>query len=188
MFRTPVWVLVGGVGMILMALSSGIQPWAAALAGSALPADLAGDAAAAHLFVERVNPYGPAIRGAHQTLTGLPVDFTLPFFPHPPFSLLVTFPFAFMSFQTAALSWFGASIALLFVLAVLIRDAPLPASQNRSRIGIGMLWMLLLLWPPVLYNLEKGQWSILLAVLLAISWRYLAVGRLGPGAVWAAAP
>jgi hypothetical protein len=44
--------------------------------------------------------------------------------------------------------------------------------------------LLLLAWPPVLYNLEKGQWSILLAVLVTLGWRALARGREKEGGIW----
>ncbi len=35
------------------------------------------------------------------------------------------------------------------------------------------------LWPPVLHNVEKGQWSILLAALIAAGWRAAARARTG---------
>jgi hypothetical protein len=41
-----------------------------------------------------------------------------------------------------------------------------------------------LLWPPVLHNLAKGQWSIFLAVLLAAGWRAMERGRPRLGGVW----
>lgn len=179
----PPWVRVALIGMVCIALSSGLKPWAAAIAGAFLPADLAADAAAARLFVQRISPYGPAIRQAHVEITGLPFAATLPYFPHPPFSLIVGLPMAFLSFQAAAMGWFAVTMALVFALAVLLHEAG-PVDGNR-RIGVAQLWLLLLVWPPVLYNLEKGQWSVLVAVLLALAWHALDRCDLRTGAIWA---
>jgi hypothetical protein len=180
----PLWITVGLLGMLGVALSSGFKPWGAALAGAVLPADLAADAAAAHLFIQRISPYGPAIRAAHMDLTGLPFVATLPYFPHPPFSLIISLPLAFVSFHVGAALWFGFTMALLFALAVLLhKSGPADASVG---IGVGPMWLLLFAWPPVLYNLEKGQWSILVAVLLALGWRAVHRGHLRSGVLWAA--
>jgi hypothetical protein len=89
-----------------------------------------------------------------------------------------------MSFQAGATLWFAATMALLFALAVLIHKAG-PNGPGQGRIGVGQLWLLLLAWPPVLYNLEKGQWSVLVAVLLALAWRAVTLGDVRKGAVWA---
>src|SRR4051812_46146008 len=120
---TRKWVMAGLLGMLCVASSSGLKPWAAATAGAVRPADLAADVAAAHLFVGRINPYGPVIRPAHVAITGLPLSATLPYFPHPPFSLVISFPFAFVSFQEASLLWFGLTVALVFALAVLLHTS-----------------------------------------------------------------
>jgi hypothetical protein len=184
--RPPWWVVVALLGMGCVALSSGLRPWGAAIAGAVWPADLAADVAASHLFVQRISPYGPAIRVTHMELTGLPHEATLPYFPHPPFSLLVGAAMGFMSFGTAALVWFATTVALLFVLAILLSKAASTVVPNAETIGVGPLWLLLLGWPPVLYNLEKGQWSVLVAVLLAAAWLLVAAGKLRTAAIWAA--
>jgi hypothetical protein len=178
-------VIAGLLGMLCVASSSGFKPWAAATAGAFLPADLAADVAAAHLFVQRVSPYGPDIRPAHVAITGLPLAATLPYFPHPPFSLVMSFPLAFLTFQQASLLWFAVTIMLLFALAVILHTA----GGDGGNVGVVRVWQLMLLllaWPPVLYNLEKGQWSVMLAALLAFAWRAVARGELRTGAVWAA--
>jgi len=179
------WVLIGLLGMLCVASSSGLKPWEAAIAGAFLPADLAADVAAAHLVVQRISPYGPAIRPVHVAITGLPLAATLPYFPHPPFSLLIGFPLAFISFQEASILWFGVTIALVFALAVLLHRVGGEGGRV-GQLGVGPLFLLLLAWPPVLYNLEKGQWSVLLAVLLALTWRAVTLGDFRTGAVWAA--
>lgn len=178
------WLITGLLGMMLVALSSGLKPWRAALAGAFWPADFAADVAAAHLFVHRVSPYGPTIRTVHMDLTGLPFAATLPYFPHPPFALIVSMPTGFLSFHAAAMLWFGVTMALIFALAVVLHGSRLDGA--RMRIGIVPLWLLLLAWPPVLYNLEKGQWSVLVAVLLAFSWQAAKKDQLRNAAVWAA--
>jgi len=181
----PSWVRVALIGMACVALSSGFKPWAAAIAGALFPADLAADAAAAHLFVQRISPYGPVIRQTHVDITGLPFTSTLPYFPHPPFSLMVGLPMAFMSFQAAALLWFAVTMALVFALAVLLHKAG-PVGPRGGTTGVAQLWLLLLAWPPVLYNLEKGQWSVLVAFLLALAWRAVRLGNIRNAAIWAA--
>jgi hypothetical protein len=47
-----------------------------------------------------------------------------------------------------------------------------------------VFFILLLLWPPVLYNLEKGQWSVLLAALLGLAAVQVRRGDLTQSAVW----
>lgn len=103
-------------------LSAGAEPWIAAASGAFIPADIAQDAAAARLFVDGFNPYGPQIREMHSRLVGMPVAGTFPYFPHPPFSLIVSWPFAYVSYGTAAMLWFSFSLALVFVLAAILAE------------------------------------------------------------------
>lgn len=170
----------GLLGALCIALTSGLTPWIDAVSGAFIPADIAQDAAAARLFVAGVNPYGPVIREAHAALLDVPVAGTFPHFPHPPFSLLVSFPLAFVPFEVGAGLWFGFTLALIVLFAALLAGEAAPGTASAT-------WrttLLLLLWPPVLYNLEKGQWSILLAVLLAAGWRALSRGHSRAGAAW----
>jgi hypothetical protein len=81
------------------------------------------------------------------------------------------------------------SVWLLFILARILVEAATGTSLDRGEArvrGSAVLCVfgLLLLWPPVLYNLEKGQLSILLAVLIAMTWRSLLHGRLSASGVW----
>lgn len=181
------WIGAALIATLATVLMSGAAPWIAAVGGAFVPPDIAQDVAAARLFASRVNPYGPAIREMHARVVPVPVNETFPYFPHPPFSLIVSWPFAFVSFQTAALAWFSFSIGLLFLLAVLLAggwasgDA---ASFTPPTKLVLVFFALLLAWPPVLYNLEKGQWSILLAVLVTLGWRALSRGREKEGGVW----
>lgn len=182
------WLWFGAAGTLCVVLSSGWLPWWDALSGAFVPADIAQDAAAARLFVDRINPYGPVIREAHAKLLDVPLDGTFPHFPHPPFSLIVVLPLAFGSFAAAAALWFAFSLGLLGLLAALLTRAALsPNDTPHSPRAVLVALVVLLLWPPVLYNLEKGQWSILLAVLLAFAWRSASYSRWRAAAGWAAA-
>ena len=182
MASLPLWMRVGLAGMLCVALSSGVRPWIDAASGAFVPADIAQDAAAVRLFVAGANPYGPEVRDLNAELIGLPAASVFPHFPHPPFSLIVSLPLAVTSFPVGAALWFGFTIALVFLFAVLL-EAEAPVTGPMARWGI---FALLLAWPPILYNLEKGQWSILLAVLLALAGRAIRHGRFRATAAWAA--
>jgi hypothetical protein len=189
MNTTPGWIRFAVIGMVCVALSSGLQPWIDAVSGAFVPADIAQDSAAVRLFVNRIDPYGPIVREAHAKLLDVPLEGTFPHFPHPPFSLLVSLPLAFGPFELSAGLWFGFTLALSLVLAALLAVDP-----SRSRGGaaplspsVWQMWLLLLLWPPVLYNLEKGQWSVLLAVLLGLAWHAVARSNVRAAAAWAGA-
>jgi hypothetical protein len=186
MSRTPRWVVAGLLGMLTAALTSGPQPWFDALGGAFIPADIAQDSAAVRLFIRGISPYGPAIREAHAALLGVPVDGTFPHFPHPPFSLIVSLPLAFGPFEVSAILWFAFSLATVFLLAVLLESALRREGEPRV-LATWQLAGLLLLWPPVLYNLEKGQWSLLLTLLLCLAWRANRRSDLRASAAWAAA-
>jgi len=85
------------------------------------------------------------------------------------------------------LIWFSASVALLFVLSALVAELLVTRVPPRVPIGsVLIVFAMLLCWPPVLYNLEKGQWSILLAVLVGLGGRALIQRRDTLGAVWLA--
>lgn len=179
------WILAALIGTVGVALSAGARPWIDAASGAFTPPDITQDIAAAHLFVARVNPYSPEIREMHSRLTGIPVGETFPYFPHPPFSLLVSLFSAYVPLKAARLIWFVASLSLVFMYAALLAEN----ASTRERSGprgtvVAALFGLLLLWPPILYNLEKGQWSIVLAVLVALGWRGLSRRRPGEGGAW----
>ncbi|MBA2306055.1 MAG: DUF2029 domain-containing protein [Acidobacteria bacterium] len=171
-----------------MIFSSGIRPWIDAASGAFIPADIAQDAAAARLFVAGENPYGPVIREMHSRVVGLPVAETFPYFPHPPFSLIVSSPLAYVPYRTVAVLWFGFTLALVFILAMLLAENltvnPGAAQVDPQGRLVLTCFILLLAWPPVLYNLEKGQWSVLLAVLIGLGWRSMSRGSLGASGAW----
>ena len=183
--RVPCFVLAGLVAASVAALTSGWQPWFDALGGAVVPADIPQDFAAVHLVVNGVNPYGPEIRQIQAQLTGLPVERTFPYFPHPPFSVFLTFFAAFMPLKAAVLTWFVISVELAFVLAALLAETLWADAGTHDRTPLTFcLFAGLMMWPPVLYNLEKGQWSILLAVMISAGWLVLRRGRLAATGAW----
>jgi hypothetical protein len=154
------------------------MPWLQAGAGAFHPPDLAQDVAAAQLLAGGSDPYETGVRAVQARILGIPAQDGYPYFPHPPVTVMVTWPLVHLPFSAAAQVWFAASLALLFALAVLL--AEIVSGKDLGRVGGGpsttttmILFASLLAWPPVLYNLEKGQWSIAVALLVALAWRSL---------------
>jgi hypothetical protein len=86
--------------------------------------------------------------------------------------------------------WFALSLGLLLGLAVVLAEILAgPSSPDRPPPGatVALLYLGLLVWPPVLYNLEKGQWSIVLALLIALAWRSFQRGRPAGAGAWVGA-
>ena len=180
--RVPRWIHVTALLTLAVVLSSGGKPWVHALTGAFRPPDFAADMAAVRAVVSGSHPFTPDFAMRHAQAMGLAVDEGYPFFPHPPSAVLLFRPLASLSLGTAALIWFGVSLWLLLMLARILVEAIDPHVQREGarvrRSAVLSAFGLLLLWPPVLYNLEKGQLSILLAVLIAITWRSLLRERL----------
>jgi hypothetical protein len=176
------------LGTLMVIASSGWTPWVDALSGAFAPVDIAQDVAAARLFADGISPYGTVIREMHARVVNVRVDQTFPYFPHPPFSLLVSWYSAYVSFETAALIWFSVSVGLLFLVAALLAEILHDTLRRRFRVTFGRLtavvFVFLLCWPPALYNLEKGQWSILLTALVCLGWRSLSRRRMSEGGAW----
>jgi glycosyl transferase family 87 len=176
------WTLAAAALVASAAVSSGALPWRQALAGSFLPPDFAQDLAAARVVLAGQNPYTVGIAAEHARLMGGPVDVGYPFFPHPPLVVGLSAPFANLGLSEAALVWFVVSLILLWVLAAVLADTIVGQAPGRERREAGKRTVLLafaalIAWPPVLYNLEKGQWSILVALLLALVWRFCVQSR-----------
>lgn len=179
----PKWILVTALLTLAVVLSSGRMPWVHALAGTIRPPDFAADIAGAQAIATGGHPYTPAFATQHAQVMGVAVEEGYPFFPHPPSALLLFWPVASLSLGTAALIWFAVSLWLLFILARILVETATGTYLDREqatvrRSAVLGAFGLLLLWPPVLYNLEKGQLSILLAVLIAMTWRSLREERL----------
>jgi hypothetical protein len=131
------------------------------------------------VFASGADPYVGDIARRHADVLGALASDGYPYLPHPPFAILLTSSFAQLSFDVAARYWFAASIALCFVLGIVlarvsIRPDAVRAGPKPRDACVG--FAALLMWPPVLYNLEKGQFTILLAVLVGIAWLLLERG------------
>jgi glycosyl transferase family 87 len=176
------WTLAAAALAAGAAASSGPLPWLHALAGAFLPPDFAQDLAAARVALAGQNPYTVGIAAEHARLMGAPPEVGYPFFPHPPLVVGLSAPFADLGLSQAALIWFAISLTLLFVLAAVLTDDIIDmgdvirrrAARKRT---VLLTFVALIAWPPVLYNLEKGQWSILVALLLALTWRFFRQSR-----------
>jgi hypothetical protein len=172
-------------------LSAGAQPFADAVRGLSAPADFTRDFVGAHALVhggaaalaalegEAANDYAHAVGAPRLALYGGP------YHTHPPAAMLVVVPLVPLGFRAAALIWFVASLAALGWLARWLAET-LTAPRAPSPWHTAGLFLLLVLWPPVLHNLAKGQWSIFLAALLAAGWRATDRGLHGRNGVWLA--
>ena len=172
----PVWLALFVLAAAAAALSAGREPLDRALVGLVRPADFARDFVAAEDWIAGNPVYGewPGRLERHAALLGIDSRIRGPFFAHPPTALLLVAPLVPLGFRAAALVWAGLSISLLAILVGVLADA-LPI--RRPTLAAGLLLVALVSWPPVLYNLEKGQWSIALATLIALTWRDLGHGR-----------
>jgi len=169
------WVAGTAALVLLVASSAGVAPWRDAIVGAFRPPDFAQDIAAARILAANGDPYAANFAAIHAQVLGIPATEGYPYLPHPPLVLVLSWPFARVTFEAAALCWFAGSLACLFVLAIVLSGLarsrtsfslpPLPATL--------LCFAGLLVWPPVLYNLEKGQFSILIAMLIAMGWVWL---------------
>ncbi|HXJ19133.1 MAG TPA: glycosyltransferase family 87 protein [Polyangia bacterium] len=153
-------------------LSDGAQPFYRAALQSQAPNDFTPDWVAAHAWVHG----GPHGAGAAAVLDGPAgndyaasigaprVRLEAAYYVHPPTAFLVMIPLVPLGFRGAALAWIAISLGLLVFLAH--RLAALLRDQDPKLPG-PLLAALLLLWPPVLMNLQYGQWSLALAATIA---------------------
>jgi hypothetical protein len=182
------WFIATAAATLIVVLSAGARPWVGALAGAFGPPDFAQDIAAAQLSIEGLNPYTADFASRHAQVMGTAGAKGYPFFPHPPFAIVLSWPFGFLTLSSGAMVWYAVSLALLACLALLLAEIATGQDLNGApprpgpSTAVGM-FMTLLFWPPVLYNLEKGQFSILLTVLFALAWRSLRQGESGRAGV-----
>jgi alpha-1,2-mannosyltransferase len=169
--------------------SAGTRPLMEAVREAHRPADFTRDFVGAHALVhggpaalaalegDAANDYAQALGAPRLAL------YTGPYYGHPPAAMLLVVPLVPLGYRSAALVWLLASLAALAWLAWLLAET-LGASKRLGwwpRVG---LFLLLLVWPPVLHNLAKGQWSMFLAALLAAGWRALEGGRHRQAGAW----
>jgi len=169
------WVAATATLTLLVAVSAGIVPWRDALGGAFRPPDFAQDIAAARILDRGGDPYATNFAAVHADVLGIPAIDGYPYLPHPPFVIVLSWPLAHVTFGVAALCWFAGSLACAFALAIVLSglacnrtNFSLPRSSHALLCFGGLM-----LWPPVLYNLEKGQFSIAIAMLIALGWVFL---------------
>jgi hypothetical protein len=176
------------VALVAVWLSAGARPLSSAWVESRSPNDFTPDWVAAHAWVHG-GPHGAgaaAVLGqetgnAYANSIGAPsIPLHGAYYVHPPTAFLVLIPLVPLGFRGAALAWIAISIALLVFLAR--RLAALLGRQDRA----GLVLPLLLLWPPVLNNLQMGQWSIALAASIAAAHAAWEDGRRQRSAAWIA--
>jgi alpha-1,2-mannosyltransferase len=154
-----------------------------AVLGTPVPADWARDYVTARARLEDGRGAAPPMaeaandRGARY---GAPrvVLLAAPYYIHPPTAAVVVLPFAWLPFRTAALAWAAGSIVALVWLAFSLLRIWTPGAAPPAR-RVTLLTLALAVWPPTLYCIEKGQWSIWLAALLAAGWTSLEERRAG---------
>jgi hypothetical protein len=156
-------------------ISAGATPLAGAIAGAREPADFARDYVSLEAHVRGDGDGG----NDYAASLGVPAVVLLdaPYYAHPPTALLALLPFAPLGFRAAARAWLGVSVLALGALALMLSRIVAPNRSPRA-VPLGLLaFALLALWPPVLHDLAKGQWSILVATLVAAGWRALDRGQ-----------
>ena len=168
-------------------VSAGLTPLTDALTGVPAPIDFARDYVAAHMrfHVGRGAMPTNETGNTYAATLGAPRVALLegPYYVHPPPALLPILPLVPLGFGGAALAWLAISLVALGALAsslVALGNDREPSSHAH----VVVAFMLLLLWPPVLHNLAKGQWSILLAALIAAGFRGLERGRPHTAGIW----
>jgi hypothetical protein len=175
-FVTIVWLAAAWI-------SAGAAPLAGAVTGATTPIDFARDYVAARARLDRLPD--EQVDNAYAASVGAPpvVILDAPYYAHPPPATLVVLPLAPLGFRATALAWLALELAALAALAAML--VSIATRSERPPIGwIVALFVLLTLWPPVLHSLAKGQWSILLAALVAAGWRALERGRPRAAGIW----
>jgi hypothetical protein len=168
-------------------ISAGVVPLAAAVNGLAAPIDFVRDYGAAHARVhggrgtapadEAGNDYAAALDAPRVVLLGGPYHL------HPPPAQLPSLPLVPLGFRGAAAAWLALSQAALAALAFLLVVTATRSERPPPWLVAGV-YLLLVLWPPALHNVAKGQWSIALAALVLAGWHSLERGRHRAAGVW----
>ena len=173
--------------LVLCWASASDQPFVTAWRSARAPADFTHDYVRAALWL-RQGRWGhfplvdlPGGNAGAADLGAPPVPTVGAFYVHPPPALLPFLPLGALPYPTAVAIWQAATIGLLVCLAWLL--APLAAEAGIS-LPAPLLFVLLLAWPPTLANIQVGQWSVLLAVALAVGHRAWERGDPRRAGVW----
>jgi hypothetical protein len=188
--RARTATLVFLVGLYCAWLSSGPFPWLAAYHGARSPEDFTRDFIAAQALArgERLSTLDGPRGNAEAVRAGAnPVNIVhgSPFHLHPPPASLPMRLLVPLGFRNASIFWLGLSVLLLGVLARLLVDAVARVAGG-APVSATSLFLLLVVWPPALTNFQLGQWSIVLATLLAAGFADWETRRESRGAAWLA--
>lgn len=146
-----VWVL--GIAVLVKASSE----------YAAVGSDFIQDYAAGAAFLRGEPIYGRSLTMLAYTLTGVTGHENF----HPPFAAVLFSPLSLLDYQIAFTLWVLVNGLLLFVVAeLLLRNLNLD-SQLRY------WYPLLLFWPPAIFAFGTGQSSILLVLLVFLTWAAL---------------
>jgi len=175
-------LIIGGAIAACVAWgSAGLAPLTDAVAGALAPSDLPTDFVPAARRARGAPAGTDVVTGnAEARAAGAPafVPVGAPYRAHPPPAVMMVRPLVPLGFRGAALAWLALSLGSVAVLAWIVTGVFVPQSRRRFA-RVWPTFAALLLWPPVLHNLEKGQWSLPIAALLALAWA--AGGRGAPG-------
>ena len=163
------------------AASAGRLPDLLAEAGARLPADFGRDFVAASVRLANGRAYdsAPDLARQQHALLGLTGGGVAgPFYAHTPAAAIVVIPLVPVGFRMATLVWLVLTLGLAAVLAGVLAGVLAESPRDRAAVT-AVAFPLVLLWPPVLYNIEKGQWSLMFAALMALAWQALAADRPG---------
>jgi hypothetical protein len=132
----------------------------------------------------RIDPYQPMSHLARIFIGPSPVALFTHATPHPPTLGLLALPLAVFDYRTAAALWFCVSLVLYYMSLELLR--------RRARIDRWKPW----LWPlvliaalslvPVADDLKLGQPTMILLVVLIMTWRALDSGNAFQAGAWLA--
>jgi hypothetical protein len=178
------------LGVALLAVgwcSAGLTPVREAAKEALAPSDFTRDFVTAHWRVHRGGgpPPSEAEGNAYAVSIGAPEVTPVggPYFVHPGPALVAVLALVPLGYRGAAVAWLALSLLALGVLAFGLVALLGPGERSRGRL-VAFTFLGLLLWPPTLHNLAKGQWSILLAALLTLGWRELETRREGAAGAW----
>ena len=154
--------------------SAGLEPARDALSGLTAPLDFASDFVAAEDLVMGRDLYSPDRGRRHAAILGTSsVELVGPYYPKPPVMPLVVVPLVRLGFVGASRAWFVITLVFLWILGHFLC---LVFEERRLAVRV-LVFLFLVLWPPTLHNLERGQWSVLLAASMATGWHALSRGH-----------
>ena len=152
--------------------SAGVTPLVDAAAGALSPSDFPTDFVPAARRARGERAGTDVITGnAEARAAGAPafVPVGAPYRAHPPTAVMVVRPLVALGFRGAALAWLALSLLATAVLAGIVTGVFVPEPRRRF-VRVWPVFAALVLWPPVLHDFEKGQWSVPIAALLALGW------------------